>query len=69
MSYGGLKSTWSSVKLNLFWVHLFWLNLGVSLTVKHYSMITEYEYQESAYNDNIRKRMFLLPATILKGGI
>ena len=31
-----IKSTWSSVELNLYCVHLFWLNLDVSLTVKHY---------------------------------
>ena len=35
---GGLKSTWSSVELNLLYcVHLFRLNPDVSLTVKHYN--------------------------------
>ena len=32
-----IKSTWSSVELNLFCVQLIWLNPDVSLTVKHYN--------------------------------
>ena len=39
MNYGMIKSTWSSVELNLYCVHLFRLNPDVSLTVKHYSGI------------------------------
>lgn len=31
-----IKSTWSSVELNLSCVYLFWLYPDVSLTVKHY---------------------------------